>query len=109
MYRASEMLVISGTAGQPGDEFPPVIVRITRNADFGPSVARLGGSGRVSFDRWDPLAGAFEVVTTSSNRDDANRTLAIADSVIRQKLTSEQAGTRRADLVSVDTLTRHNA
>jgi hypothetical protein len=78
------------------------------SADVAAIVARRGGSAHLSL-RWDNVAGAFRVTTTSPNRDDVIRTLAIADSVMKQKLAEEQAGRRQYDPLQLVTLNRQNA
>jgi hypothetical protein len=106
-YRASEVLLIyPSTRG--GFTVPSAIARATRNADFAPTVIRRGGSAHLSV-QWDDLAAAFRVTTTSPNRDDANRTLAIVDSVLRQRVMDDQAGTRPAHRLKLATLLRRNA
>jgi hypothetical protein len=45
----------------------------------------------------------------SPNRDDANRTLAAVESVIRRRFHNEQASNRRDDRWGLATIARHNA
>ena len=96
-YRAFETLV-----AQDSRAITPEMVRTASSANFAATVARLGGSARFSI-RWDLPAAAVRVITTSPVRDDANRTLAVVDSVLRQKLLDAQ------DPGAWETLTQHNA
>jgi len=123
-YRASETLVVidlgrSAPTTEPVHlipnaplEPPPeveMLVGVTKDGDFATTVARAGGLARftVAESATSPLV--IDVVTTSSNRGDANRTLAIVDSLLRQKFADIQAGTRRDALSTLATLARHNA
>jgi hypothetical protein len=102
-YRASETLVTTSEQA-----ITPGMVKTASSADFAATVARLGGSARFSI-RWDLPAAAVRVVTTSPVRDDANRTLAIVDSLLRHKLSDAHAGTRPEGPVALETLAQHNA
>jgi hypothetical protein len=104
-YRASEVLVASSGSPKAMLAIGPVFEGTTRDADFAATLARLGGSAHLIV-KWDGRAAALRLTTTSPNRDDANRTLVIADTLIMQRLAEDQAGTRREDLVTLEPLTR---
>jgi len=87
----------------------PVFVDITENADFAASVSRAGGSAHFSVTASAGSPAAIDILTSSPNRDDANRTLTVVDSVIRQRFLDEQVGTPPEDLMRLATVARHTA
>jgi hypothetical protein len=122
-YRASETLIILA----PAVSIPPERVRVQsissvemRNdlealmtsEDTARAVAAAGGLAQFSFVGSPAVSSPLiKVVTTSVQRQEANRTLTIIDSVIKQKLFAMQtaAGVQAHDLFTAELVARVDA
>jgi len=89
-----------------------MVVARMESPDFAAAVERAGGSAHFSIAA-SVAPEDIDVVTKSSNRDDANRTLAVVDSAIRQQFLHMQTpvvGTLQPeDLMRLATVARHTA
>jgi uncharacterized protein with PIN domain len=120
-YRASETLIILSPAARPLEharvgpisvvEMRNILVAFMTGEDTARAVAEAGGSAQFRVVRSSEASPLMEVVTTSERRQDANRTLMIVDSMIKQKLVALQsaAGVRAQDMLMCLPVTRHDA
>jgi len=96
---------------QPGQDAAFILVTRATSPEFADAVARVGGSARFSIAASATPDAAIDVVAKASNRDAANRTLAIVDSAMRRDLINLQtkAGTPPRDLYVLATIARRTA
>jgi uncharacterized protein with PIN domain len=121
-YQASETLVIllPAVANSPGHvrgasispvDVRNVLVALITGEDTARAVAEAGGLAQFTVVGLPEASPLIKVVTTSQQRQDANRTLLLVDSLIKQKLLTVQtsAGTQARDLLTSELVTRQDA